>query len=148
MTHSSSISDNRRFRRGAGYLYFVGVLQILAGSLGVLFSLFGLINSAATGAGGVLDPERVADLFAGRGFENLTSLLVGFISFQTRFGWAFGLLLIVSGLCCLKQRGRGLVWLSTLVNLVNVPHGTTVALMTWHGLTRRRIAQAFSDRDA
>jgi len=144
MSQPSNHSNRSGFPRGTGYLYFIGFLQILTGVLGVLFSIFGLLNSEAVGAGGVLDPQQVAESFSGR-FEGLISLLVGFISFQTRYGWALGLLLIASGLCCLKRRGRVLVWVSTLVNLFNVPHGTTAALMTWHGLNRRRIAQAFSD---
>lgn len=125
---------------GAGYLFFLGILQILTGILSVLFSVFGIAWAGSAGALNVLNPESIADLTGSRGGAGATSLLAAYVSFQFSFGWIFGLFFIASGICCLRRKGRAFVWLSTILNVLNGPYGTTVSLLTWHGLYRDRLS--------
>ncbi|MCH7228261.1 hypothetical protein [Haloferula sp. A504] len=134
--------------RGSGYLYFVGVLQIGTGILSILFSVLGLIHASSADAAGLLNPHAVEHLFAGHGSEGWNSLVAGLVSLHITYGWILGLLLITAGICCIRRRARRFVWTSTLLNLVNFPHGTTAALMTWHGLTRNRISSAFARNES
>lgn len=143
MNRETAYRTDDPFPRGAGYFYFTGVLQIGAGVLNLLFSLLGFLQARAAGVGGLLEAQGLAEWFSGRGLEGSAAVIAGLVAFQIAFGWIFGLLLIAAGICSLKCRARGFVWFSTVVNLFNFPHGTTVALMTWHGLNRRGIARAF-----
>lgn len=144
MNQTPPVSTTELPRCGAGYLYFVGILQIGAGLLSVLFSLLAFLQVGLAESGGLLDPQQVAHRFAGHGSEGWASLVAGYVSFHVTYGWILGLLLISAGVCCIKLRARRLVWFSSLLNLLNFPHGTTAALMTWHGLSRDRISGAFS----
>lgn len=141
-----TVPATKPFRRGAGYLYFVGILQIGAGMLSLLFSLLAFAHAGSADAGGLLDPRQVAYRFAGHGSEGWASFVAGYLSFHVTYGWIFGLLLITAGICCMRRRGRWLVRFSSLLNLLNFPHGTTAALMTWHGLNRDRISGAFAGK--
>lgn len=145
MNQASTASPNSSFPRGAGYLYFVGVLQIALGLLSVVFSLFAFLHLSSAGVLSILDPQKIQEQYAGPGGDGWNNLIAAYASLQAGFGWIFGVLLIAAGICCLKRRCRKFVWFSTVVNLLNMPHGTTVALLTWHGLTRPRISEAFSD---
>lgn len=134
---------NDPFPRGEGYLYFAGLLQIGAGILSLGFSLLASGRAQAIGAGGLLDPGRVAGLYGGSEGGSFASFTAGFVSFQAAYGWIFGALLVVAGFCSIYCWARWLVGLSALVNLINFPHGTTVALFVLHGLTRPGVTRAF-----
>ncbi|GAA5482957.1 hypothetical protein Hsar01_02183 [Haloferula sargassicola] len=134
------------FRRGEGYLYFVGLLQIGAGLLSLVFSGLGWWRVTAIGAAGLANPVDVVERFSGQGA--FSSLVAGFVTFQMMYGWIFGLLLVVSGVLSLKCRAKGFVRASSVANFFNYPHGTTAALMTWHGVGRPGIAAAFRDAEA
>lgn len=127
-------------------MYFVGVLQIVAGLLSVLFSLFGVLQSNSAGVEGLLNPQEVAHLFSGHESGEWINFVSGFVSLHLAYGWVLGLVLITAGICCIRRRARWFVWFSTVLNLVNFPHGTTVGLMTLHGLSRSRISGAFAGK--
>lgn len=148
MNRQTAYITDDPFPQGAGYFYFVGMLQIAAGTLSVLFSLLGFLQARAAGVTNLLEPQRVADWFAWQGVEGSASIIAGMVAFQLAFGWIFGALLIAAGICSLKRWACGFVWFATVVNLFNFPHGTTVALMTWHGLRRRGISRAFRPEPA
>jgi len=143
MKRTASSSNHEPFRRGAGYLHFAGLLQIIAGTLSLAFSALGSSVAMAFGVENLFDPRAAADRFAGDGVAGLGNLVAEFAAFQASYGWIFGLLLVVAGICTMRLRARRFIWTSTLVNLANFPHGTTVALLTWHGLTRPGVARAF-----
>lgn len=140
MNRATAYTTNDPFPRGEGYLYFAGVLQIVAGILSLAFSLLALDRAEAIGAGGVLDPQRVATIF-GDGFASFTA---NFVALQAAYGWIFGTLLVIAGFCSIYCWARWLVTISALVNLLNFPHGTTAALFVLHGLSRPGIKQAFA----
>lgn len=127
---------------GVGYLTFLGYFQVGIGALSVLFSLFAIIQ------GTIIDPQLFkpdAITDASRGFWG--RLIVSYIAFQMLFGWLLGVLMILAGAACLQLRRRTLVTLSTWLNFINVPHGTMAAILTFVGLSRPEVAEAF-DRPA
>lgn len=126
--------------RGVGYLYFMGYLQIGVGVLTIAFSALGIIQGLSSFPG-LLSPSAVLDSASGW----LVPILWAYMSFQISFGWIFGLLMIVAGVCCLLRRTRGFVATAAWMNLANFPHGTTAAIMMLHGLSRPGIAGAFED---
>ena len=119
-------------------------LQFAAAVFSVVFSLLGIAQGVATDPA-LLNPFTVAEIFRGANPGVLGRLVASFMVFQMTCGWLMGLLLIVGGVCCLKRRGRRFVAVSAIVNLINFPHGTTVAIMVLHGLSRPGIAQAFRE---
>ena len=142
MNRKNAYQTDDSFRLGAGYLYFMGVLQIIAGGLNLAFSAFSFALADDLGAADLFTPGRVVDAFVQRGI-GWPDWVVSFMAVQVVYGWIFGLLMIVAGICCLRRRARRFVWVSTIANLFNMPHGATVAFLVWHGLTRPRIAAAF-----
>ncbi len=139
LPHTPSV---RSFQPGEGYLYFVGQLQIVAGVLTVLFSLLTMIQAWTVNATAIMSPAEIYSAFGSPHGGWFNKLLAAYMSFQVMFGWIIGLLMISAGICCLKNRGRTWVALTACLSLVNFPHGTTVALMVLHGLTRPRISGA------
>lgn len=130
-----------RFPRGQGYLYFVAWLQIVTGTLTTLFSAFGvfqgLVNDSA-----LLNPLNAG----GQTHGFWLRLISAYVVFQMTYGWIFGLLHLASGAACFGARWRGFVIFANAVNLLNFPHGTTVAFLTLHGLGVRSIAHVFKGR--
>jgi hypothetical protein len=132
----------RPLAHGEGYLIFVGYLQLVAGVLTVLFSVCSIVMILAADAPSLLNPLEAARSYAAPGSEML-KLLAGYMSFQIVAGWLFGLLMILAGFLVFIRRGRRTVAAVAVLNLVNFPHGTTVAIMVLHGLGRPGIAAAF-----
>jgi|GEM_PF-1685027 len=129
---------------GEGYLSFVGYLQIVAGVLTMLFSLFGMALAFAADEGSWLNPAAVYDAYEGTAEGVvLLKLTATYVAVQLVLGWAFGLLLIVAGAFCLKPRAKRFVAAAAIINLVNFPHGTTVGILVLHGLGRPGVVQAF-----
>lgn len=143
---TNSISPNAPgagFRRGEGYLVFMGYLQIVTGVLTLLFSLTVIAHAWAVSATVLMSPARIYHLFGGFDADVFTKLVAAYLSFQVMFGWILGLGTILAGIASLKCRGRRWITLMAVLNLVNFPHGTTVAIMVLHGMTRPGIAGAF-----
>jgi hypothetical protein len=130
--------DTTRFPRGQGYLYFMAWLQIAAGALTTLFSVFGVFHGLVNDSS-LLNPVEVG----GESHGFWLGLVSGYIVFQMTYGWIFGLLHVASGVCCFGSRARGFVIFANAVNLLNFPHGTTVAFLTLHGMGVRSIARVF-----
>lgn len=145
MNHKTAYTTDNSLPKRGGYFYFVGVLLIGAGTLSVLFSLFGFLQVKLAGAWGLLDPEEVANLFTGRGSDGWANFVAGYVSFHLASGWIFGALFILGGIFSIQRRARSFIWVSTVINLFNFPHGTTVALMAWHGLKSPHIPNPFGD---
>lgn len=126
------------FPRGHGYLYFVAWLQVVTGGLTLLFSVFGVFQGLVNDSSLLNPAEASRD---SHGFW--LRLVSGYIVFQMTYGWIFGVLHVASGICCFGGRARGFVILANVVNLLNFPHGTTVAFLTLHGFRYRSLARAF-----
>ena len=131
------------FQRGQGYLYFIGHLQIIAGILSIVLSLFVMMQAYSMRSTLLLGPIEVYQTFAGGQSGGLEKLIAASLSMQMMFGWILGLMMISAGICCLRNKGRAWVTFVTAANLLNFPHGTTVALIIIHGLTRPGIRGAF-----
>jgi len=119
-------------RSGSGYFNFMGHLQIWAGALTILFSCMTLGMALIGGDSVLFNPEALG------AYSTAATMVSLYLAFQINFGWIFGVLLLLSGIGCLKSRWKPLVKVSAIVNLLNFPHGTTIALMTLHGLNRQR----------
>lgn len=135
---STAVEPPREFRRGEGYLFFVGTLQILAASLMILLSLGGLVSVAMSDYA-LFNPSTVAGMTDGP----WAALLAAFLSFQFSVGWIVGLAQLAAGLCCLKHRHPRLVAWASVLSLLNFPAGTLAAILMLHGLTQRDVVDAF-----
>ena len=140
---ANSRNEDVPLARGEGYLTFMGYLQIAVGVLTVVFSAVAIAEAAWIGHTGLFNPVNAATYFGGRATGSFTSLLAGYVAFQISYGWLMGAMLIAAGVCCLKRIARRFVAAVSVVNLVNFPHGTTVAILMLHGLSRPGIAGAF-----
>ena len=130
-------ADIRPFRRGEGYLSFMGYLQIATGALSVLFSAGAVLTGL--GDSSLLNPVATAE----DATNWLMALLTGYITLQMTVGWIPGVLQIVAGVCCLRHRAPGFVIFASWVNLINFPHGTTTALLMLYGISRRDLLHGF-----
>ena len=141
---TTPVSDDLRtpLPHGEGYLKFMGYLQLIAGVLSVLFSGSATALILMANAPTLLNPLEVTKTFGSPTSESL-NLLAGYMSFQIVSGWLFGLLMIISGVLVFRRKGRRTVAAAAILNLVNFPHGTTVAIMVLHGLSRPGISAAF-----
>ena len=131
------------FQRGQGYLYFIGNLQIIAGILSIVLSLFVMLQAYSMRSTLILGPIEVYQTFGGLQSGVVEKLIAASLSMQMMFGWVLGLMMISAGIYCLRNKARTWVTFVTAVNLLNIPHGTTVALIIIHGLTRPGIRGAF-----
>ena len=131
------------FPHGKGYLYFIGNLQIIAGILSIVLSLFVMLQAYSMHSTLLLGPIEIYQTFGGLQSGQFAKLIATSLSMQMMFGWVLGLMMISAGICCLRNKGRAWVTFVTAANLLNFPHGTTVALITIHGLTRPGIRGAF-----
>ncbi|MDF1814301.1 MAG: hypothetical protein P1V20_19000 [Verrucomicrobiales bacterium] len=131
-------ATTQNFKRGEGYLFFSGWLQIATGILSIIFSGLGLflIPGVTMGAAFDFTETHYLNSFAGK-------VINYFMIWQIALGWLTGLIMVVSGWLCLRMKGREFVKWASVVNLLNFPHGTTVAIMTLHGLAQRKITSAF-----
>lgn len=135
-----------QLRRGEGYLYFMAYLQILAGVLSLLFSVFAIARAVSAGDLNMLNLTATTAGYDGSSPGFLETLLAGYMVVQLTFGWLMGLALIGSAICCLKHTGRRFIVIASVLNLFNFPHGTTVAIMMLHGLSRRGISDVFDEK--
>ena len=133
-------ADVRPYRRGEGYLAFMGYLQILTGTLSVLFSATAVLTGL--GDSSLLNPAATA----GDANGWFMAILTGYITLQMTVGWIPGLLQIAAGVCCLRHRAPGFVTFASWVNLVNFPHGTTTSLMMLYGISRWDLLHGFARR--
>ena len=133
-------ADIHPYRRGEGYLAFLGYLQILTGALSVLFSASAVLTGLADTS--LLNPADTAG--DSRGW--FMALVSGYISLQMTVGWIPGALQIAAGICCLRRRAPGFVIFASWVNLVSFPHGTTTALLVLYGISRRDLLHGFGRR--
>jgi len=131
------------FRRGEGYLFYIGHLQIIIGILSIVLSLFVMLQAWVMRSTLLLGPVEIYRTFGGSQDDWVPRLMAALISCQLMFGWILGLMMISAGICCLKNRARGWVTFVTALNLFNFPHGSTAALIIIHGLTRPGIRGAF-----
>lgn len=145
--HPSTIGTE--MRHGEGYLFFMAYLQIVAGALNLIFSAFAIGRAATTGNMDFLGLTATTDALGGvAGIDLhgiLASMMAGYMVIQLAFGWVAGLMMIGAAICCLKRRGRWFVAASSVLNLFNFPHGTTVAIMMLHGLSRPGISRVFDE---
>lgn len=130
---------------GEGYLLFVGYLQLVAGAMTILFSVLTIALATLAGDASWLNPITVIRSFGSPEAGFFVKLIGTYAALQVAFGWIFGLLLVVSGILCISKRGRRFVTATAIINLFNFPHGTTVALLVVHGITRPGISGAFHD---
>ncbi|WP_193212612.1 hypothetical protein [Luteolibacter marinus] len=131
------------FRRGEGYLVFMGYLQIVTGALTLLFSLMVMAHAWAVSDTVLMSPARIFHAFGSADADLFTKMVAAYMSFQVMFGWILGLGTILAGIWSLNCRARRWVTAMAVLNLINFPHGTTVAIMVLHGMTRPGIAGAF-----
>jgi len=130
-------------QKGEGYLAFMGYLQIAGGTLTVLFSILAMLKAWSLSGMAMMSPGDIYQAFGGHGEGSIDKLIAGYLSFLVMFGWVLGLMMITAGVCCLKRTGRRWVTVSSVLNLITLPHATTIAIMVLHGMTRRGIAAAF-----
>lgn len=135
--------SNVPYAHGEGYLVFIGYLQLIAGVLTVMFSAMTVFLAMAVDPSPWVHPIEIARSFGPADSGVLAKLIAGYIAFQFTFGWIFGLSMILSRWLCLRHTGRRVVGAIAVLNLLNFPHGTTVAILVLHGLMRPGIAGAF-----
>lgn len=136
-SHTSSLP------RGEGYLLFTGYLQLVAGALTILFSGLGIVLAMRGGDASWMNPLAAVRSFGPAEAGFFVKLISVYAAMHIAFGWIFGLLMVVSGTCSLRHRSRRFVTTSAIINLLNFPHGTTVALLVLHGMSRPGISSAF-----
>lgn len=136
-SHTSSLP------RGEGYLLFTGYLQLVAGTLSILFSGMTIILAMLAGDQSWINPFAAARMFGPAEAGFFVKLVGVYMALQIAFGWIFGLLMVISGALSLRKRGRRFVTTSAIINLFNFPHGTTVAILVLHGIARPGISGAF-----
>jgi hypothetical protein len=129
--------------RGEGYLLFTGYLQLVAGTLTILFSGMAIILAMLAGDASWMNPFAAARMFGPAEAGFFVKLVGAYMAMQIAFGWIFGVLMVASGVLCLRQNGRRFVTTSAIINLFNFPHGTTVAILVLHGIARPGISGAF-----
>lgn len=122
---------------------FMGYLQIAAGALTLLLSVMAITQTLVNGDAWWLNPMALVESEEVFGSNPLISAFVVYLAFQMGFGWFLGLLMMGAGVFCLKPSGRRFVTWSSIFNLINFPHGTTVAIMVLHGLGKPEIRDAF-----
>ena len=81
----------------------------------------------------LLGPIEVYLTFGGLRSDEVEKLIAASLSMQMMFGWILGLMMISAGIFWLRNKTRAWVTFVTAVNLLNFPHGTTVALIIIHG---------------
>jgi len=133
-------ADVQPYRRGEGYLVFMGYLQILTGALSVLFSAAAVLTELSDSS--LLNPAVTAGEASGR----FIALITGYITLQITMGWIPCALQIVAGICCLRRRAPGFVIFASWVNLVVFPQGTMTSLLMLFGISRRDLLNGFSRR--
>lgn len=118
-------------RADPGHLLALGYLQVGTGALTVTMSLMALFVAVFVSS----------ELFhPARAFDHSTSffdrILAAYVLLQLSFGWIAGGLQLASGCCCMKSRPTRLVWISSVVNLINIPHGALAGIFTMLGIRR------------
>ena len=119
-------------RPDAGHLLALGYLQVGTGALTVTMSLMALFVAVFVSSE-LFNPARAFD----HSTELLDRLLAAYVLLQLTFGWVAGGLQFAAGYCCMKSKPTRLVWVSCVVNLINIPHGALAGIFTMLGVRRR-----------
>jgi hypothetical protein len=146
MLTEHSISHTSSIPRGEGYLLFTGYLQIVAGVLTILFSAITIVAAMLAGDASWINPVTVSQSFGSAEAGFFFKLITVYMAMQISFGWIFGILMVVGGVLSLRKNGRRFITTSAIINLFNFPHGTTVAILVLHGMSRPGISGAFDDK--
>ncbi|MBL9202449.1 MAG: hypothetical protein JNL39_18205 [Opitutaceae bacterium] len=130
-----TVHDSEVSRPDAGHLAALGYLQVGTGVLTVTMSLMALVQ-VLLGHHELFNPARA--------FDHSTDLfdraIAAYVLLQLTLGWVAGGLQLAAGVHCMRGNRSRLVWVASVVSLVNFPHGTIAAIFTLLGLTRAEMA--------
>lgn len=128
-----TVHEREVSRPDAGHLAALGYLQVGTGALTVTMSLMALVQ-VLLGHHELFNPARA--------FDHSTHLfdraIAAYVLLQLTLGWIAGGLQLAAGIHCMRAKPSRLVWIASLVSLVNFPHGTLAAFFTLMAV--RRIA--------
>lgn len=129
--------------QGEGYLLFTGYLQIVAGALSIMFSALAIVLAMLADDASWMNPFAATRMFGPAEPGFFIKLIGAYMALQIAIGWIFGLMMILGGTLSIRKKGRTFVTFTAIINLINFPHGTTVALLVLHGMFRPGISGAF-----
>ena len=112
-------------RPDSGHLLALGYLQVGTGALTVTMSVMALWVALFVSSE-LFNPARAFD----HSTAFFDRILAAYVLLQLTFGWVAGGLQFASGCCCMKSRHTRLVWIASVVNLVNIPHGAIAGIFT------------------
>jgi len=131
-----TVQNHDGARSDAGHLLALGYLQVGTGALTVTMSLMALFVAVFVSSE-LFNPARAFD----HSTTFFDRILAAYVLLQLTFGWVAGGLQFAAGCCCMKSRPTRLVWVSCVVNLINIPHGAIAGIVTLI-LGRQRAAHA------
>lgn len=83
------------------------------------------------------------------GVQEVQSMFQGFfstiIAVQAGWGVVAGMATLAAGLCLRRRRGRAVIYVASVLNLLNIPLGTALGIFTFLVLGRPTVSAAFDE---